>query len=485
MSTAIHWFRRDLRLSDNTALNRAAAEHDQVVPVYITSEWRERHHWCGYPRQAFLAGCLRDLDTSLRVKGGRLIVRSGDPVVALEKLAAETGADTICYNRDPDPHGRNVEKRVAQVAAKRRIRIIACKDHALHERDEVLTAERKPYRVFTPYARAWSRLEKAAPGRGISEIRVPKSARSDKLPDAGHWGLQGNSAILQPGESAARMRLGAFLDGPILRYSKGRDRLAEQGTSRLSQDLRHGTLSIREIYASCQAAARATRSTEEKQNVSAFINELIWREFYFQVLWHWPDVLEHEFLAEYRGLPWRARWRPEDDATWDADPAARSDFDRWRSGQTGFPVVDAAMRELQATGFMHNRARMITAMFLTKDLRIWWMHGEAWFMQQLVDGEIASNNGGWQWSASTGTDAAPYFRIQNPWAQTQRFDPEGEYIRRWVPELRDVPARRFFAPPPQGERSLAPGYPLPMVDHAAAREQTLKLFRESRLAQGK
>ena len=479
MSTAIHWFRRDLRLTDNTALNLAVSAHDQVVPVYIRSEWRGSHHWCGEARQAFLCGCLQSLNRNLEAKGGRLVILSGSPVAALESLARETKAEAIYFNRDPDPYGRRMEAAVVAMAENLGIRTIACKDHALHERDEVLTGEGKPYRVFTPYARAWSKQNKIAPGKSVGRISVPKVAKTESLPTLAMWGLTASATIPEPGERAARRRLESFLAGPILHYGAVRDLPGEEGTSRLSQDLRHGTLSIREVYARCTEATRDARGSAAKQSVSTFINELIWREFYFQVLWHWPDVLEHEFIPEYRNLRWRARWRPEDESAWKRDPQAREDFQRWENGQTGFPIVDAGMRQLQATGFMHNRVRMIVAMFLAKDLRIWWMHGEACFMQRLVDGEIASNNGGWQWSASTGTDAAPYFRIQNPWSQTKRYDPEGTYIKRWVPELRDVPARQLSQPPPCGE-SLARNYPAPIVDHSEARERTLEMFRAAR-----
>ena len=476
MSIGIHWFRRDLRLTDNTALNRAVAERDQVVPVFIPSKWQKEHHWCGYPRQAFLCGSLEELDRGLRKIGGRLVVRSGDAVAVLEKLAQETGAEAIYFNRDPDPHGREVEARLQKVSEKRGIKLIACKDHALHEREEVLTGDGKPYKVFTPYARAWSKHAKVAPGGVVTRIHIPRQIPSEELPSPAHWGLRGDTGILKPGESTARARLAAFLDGSILHYGAARDLMAENGTSRLSQDLRHGLLSIREVYAACREAERASRSQAAKQSIATFINELIWREFYFQVLWHWPDVLDHEFQPEYRRLHWRGHWRPEEESAWERDKPAAADFERWKTGQTGFPIIDAAMRQLLATGFMHNRARMIVAMFLTKDLHLWWMHGESWFMRQLVDGEIASNNGGWQWSASTGTDAAPYFRIQNPWSQSKRFDPDGEYIKRWVPELRDVHASKFSRPPEGGV--LAKGYPAPMVDHAEARERTLESFKK-------
>ena len=478
MTIGIHWFRRDLRLTDNTALNRAVAEHDQVVPVFIASKWRKEHHWCGYPRQAFLCGSLEELDRRLREKGGRLVVRSGDSVAVLENLAQETGAEAIYFNRDPDPYGREVEARLQKVAEKRGIKLIACKDHALHEREEVLTGEGKPYKVFTPYARAWSKLDKLAPGRALARIDVPRTISSDDLPTPAKWGLSGDMEIVKAGETAARARLDAFLDGPILHYAEARDLMGENGTSRLSQDLRHGLLSIREVYNACREVERRSGSPAAKQNVATFINELIWREFYLQVLWHWPDVLDREFQPDYRHLHWRGHWRPEEESAWERDKSAAEDFERWKRGQTGFPIVDAAMRQLTATGFMHNRARMIVAMFLTKDLHLWWMHGESWFMQHLVDGEIASNNGGWQWSASTGTDAAPYFRIQNPWSQSKRFDPEGKYIKRWVPELRDVPAAKLGQPPESG--TLAQGYPAPMADHDEARERTLELFKKAR-----
>ncbi|MEQ1852732.1 MAG: deoxyribodipyrimidine photo-lyase, partial [Chthoniobacteraceae bacterium] len=321
-------------------------------------------------------------------------------------------------------------------------------------------------------------------GASVGRIAVPTGVASDPLPTLDHWDLAGGAQILPPGESAARKRLAHFLDGPILLYGRKRDLPEENGTSRLSQDLRHGLLSIREVLHECRRAAAEAKSTQDKQGVATFINELIWREFYFQVLWNCPDVLKHEFQEETRRLPWRAHWRPEDQKAWSRDTAARDDFDSWREGRTGFPIVDAGMRELAATGYMHNRVRMITAMFLTKDLRIWWMHGESHFMRLLVDGEIASNNGGWQWSASTGTDAAPYFRIQNPWSQTKRFDREGAYIRRWVPELRDVPAPKLCEPPAPG-LPIAKDYPLPIVDHATARDEVLEMFKAGKAAGGK
>lgn len=460
MKTAIHWFRRDLRITDNTALAAAASEAGAVVPVYVASAWRGVHRWTGSPRQTFLCGSMASLEANLRAIGGRLVVREGDAVEALVTLAREAGAEAVFTNRDPDPFGRAVEERLGRALAEEGRELRTFKDAAVHERDEVLTGGGGPFRVFTPYARAWAKLDKPAAAPRLKSLSTPAEIQSAALPEPSRWGLEKFTGGVEPGEKAARERLRRFLAGPVLRYGDNRDLMAEDGTSRLSQDLRHGLLSPREVYHRARGAAESA-DADGRNNVWKFINELVWREFYLQVLWHHPEVLDHEFNPKYRGMPWD-------------DHAGK--YAAWCEGRTGFPIVDAAMRQLNATGFMHNRARMITAMFLTKDLHLDWRLGERYFMQRLLDGEIASNNGGWQWSAGTGADAAPYFRIQNPWTQCARFDPEGAYVKRWVPELAGVPARRFFGPPEDG-RPLAEGYPLPMVDHGTERDETLRRFK--------
>jgi deoxyribodipyrimidine photo-lyase len=460
MKRAIHWFRRDLRITDNTALAACTKEAEEVVPVYVVSDWQGRHRWTGPHRQEFLAQSLAALDRNVAALGGRLIIRRGDAVEELGRLAEETGAEAIFFNRDPDPFGRAVEERLAQRAAADRRTVRDFSDACLHERSEVLTGAGEPFRVFTPYAKAWAKLPQTPPSSKLRALRTPSDVPSDPLPTLATWGLASDGQIVEAGEKAARERLARFLAGPITRYGALRDQPGLPATSRLSQDLRYGLLSIREVFAKCQAAAE-TQPAATRGSIQKFIAELIWREFYFQILWHYPDVLEHEFNPKFRGMVW---------------PGREADFARWCAGETGFPIVDAAMRELNQTGFMHNRARMITAMFLTKDLHLDWRLGESYFLQKLTDGEIASNNGGWQWSAGTGADAAPYFRIQNPWTQTQRYDADGTYIKKWLPELRDVPAEKFFAPPAVGR--LAPGYPAPMLDHAVAREKTLELFAQ-------
>ena len=461
MSLAIHWFRRDLRLNDNSALFAAARAHESILPVYILSRWKKNHRWTGPLRQQFLCNALSSLDQNLRKIGSSLTLRQGNAAEELEKLLIETQATALYANRDPDPFGRLTEEKLAQITQRLGVSLHLFKDTALHERDEVLTGSGTSFKVFTPYSRAWSKLPKPAPVGNLQRLSSPQ-ASSLPLPTLATWDLSLPPSVTLPeaSEAAAQKRLSNFLDSSIHRYAERRDLPGVEGTSRLSQDLRFGLISIRTVYREAEKRFEKT-TVQERRSIQTFLNELCWREFYFQVLWHAPHVLEHEFSEPFRGLPWERH--PEH-------------FEKWGLGQTGFPIVDAGMRELLATGFMHNRVRMIVAMFLTKDLHLDWRQGEQWFMQHLLDGEIASNNGGWQWSAGTGTDAAPYFRIQNPWTQSERFDPEALYIRRWIPELANVPAQRLHSPPAPGLR-LAPGYSLPMLDHARERERALAIYK--------
>lgn len=463
----IHWFRRDLRIADNTALWSAAKPGMPVIPVYITSNWRDRHSWTGPNRQQFLCKSLESLARNLETIHGRLIIRQGKAVTELKKLIQETGATALYFNADPDPYGKSVEIELEVLCAELGVGFHRHHDVSLHAPAEILTQSGQPYRVFTPYSRNWLEQDKPSPLPKPKPIDTPRSVKSLPLPTVASWKLEKPEAdILEAGERAARNRLKRAVAEIISRYGSRRDFPAESGTSRISQDLRHGLVSIRSVFAACMAARTASNSIGRK-NIDTFIKELAWREFYFAILHHFPNVLDDEFNADWRGLPWD-------------EPGEK--FELWKGGRTGFPIVDAGMRELRATGFMHNRVRMITAMFLTKDLHLDWRLGESWFMQNLVDGEIASNNGGWQWSAGTGADAAPYFRIQNPWSQTVRYDPNGDYIRKWIPELANLPAEMFHAPPKDG-KPLARAYPLPCLDHKTEREKTLAIFKAHRAEQ--
>ncbi|HUF62556.1 MAG TPA: deoxyribodipyrimidine photo-lyase [Verrucomicrobiales bacterium] len=464
---SIHWFRRDLRVSDNTALLAAAAVSAEVVPVYVLSGWSGTHPWTGAGRQTYLCGCLASLAANLSQLGGRLIVRQGDALEALSQLIKETRADAFFFNRDPDPYGAKVERRIQAWCTERGIAFHPFKDTALHERDEILTAAGSPYRVFTPYSKAWFALPKPRARLRPSRLCTPKDIASLPLPTLAHWKLpvsEGPSSLPEPGERAARKRLRRVLLDIVPSYAERRDQPSGNTTSRLGPDLRWGLLSIRQLFHGVEDLARECGCAAIRRSCRVFQQELAWREFSMQILWHHPEVLRLEFNPQYRGLPWQDR---------------PGDFHRWTEGTTGFPIVDAGMRQLQQSGFVHNRVRMIVAMFLTKDLRVDWRLGERWFIRHLLDGEIASNNGGWQWSAGVGADAAPYFRIQNPWTQTKRHDPEGLYIRQWIPELKDVPSHALWTPPAPGQ-SAGPRYPKPIVDHAEERQITLDWFKSFR-----
>jgi len=462
--SVIHWFRRDLRIADNLALSHAAKPDLPLIPLYILSEWKRSHSWTGPNRQQFLCDSLGSLARNLETLGGRLIVRQGKAVEVFRQLIRETRAVALHFNADPDPFGKSVESAVRQLCAELGVECHSHADATLHGPDDVLTQSALPYRVYTPYSKNWLSLPKASPIAKPKSLHTPADLASLPLPNVQTWGLETpETEMPAPGERVARDRLKAAISGKIQAYSATRNFPALNGTSRISQDLRYGLISIRTVYADAMKA-RSTADLPGRGGIDVFIKELAWREFYFAILHHYPNVLDEEFNADWRGLPWD-------------EPGGK--FELWKQGRTGFPIVDAGMRELKATGFMHNRVRMITAMFLTKDLHIDWKQGESWFMQNLVDGEIASNNGGWQWSAGTGADAAPYFRIQNPWSQTARYDPDGIYIKRWVPELAHAHPVQFLEPPKSG-LPIAKGYPLPCVDHKTERERTLAIFKKHR-----
>ena len=454
---AVHWHRRDLRITDNTALYHASRQAESVIPLYIVSPWKKNHLWTGPGRQQFLSGCLASLAKNLTTISGRLIFRRGHALEVLEKFLAETNADALYFNRDPDPFGKETEKKILTLCQQLGIACHHYKDVVLHEPQEVLKSDGAPYRVYTPYSKPWLALEKPKPLPKPKPLNTPPHTPSDPTPTLAIWELDlpGDLTLPTPGEKAARARLRTALNHTLPTYGDTRDIPSHKnGTSTLSQDLRYGTLSIRTLY-------HKTLQSENNasQSILTYRKELAWREFYIQLLHHFPEVLELEFNEKYRGLPWH-------------EPDEK--LHAWQNGLTGFPFVDAGMRQLLKTGTMHNRVRMVVSMFLTKDLHYDWRLGENHFMRHLIDGEIASNNGGWQWSAGTGADAAPYFRIQNPWTQSKRFDPAGSYIKHWIPELKNTPAKLLHQPPTS---PLAPHYPLPILDHTTERNQTLAIFK--------
>ncbi len=460
---AIWWIRRDLRLADNDALAAALAHARRVVPVFVLDPALLNSPYAGSQRLAFMLAGLRALDADLRARGSRLIVRRGRPVEALARLAAETGASAIFAEEDYSTYAK---RRDDEVLIHLPLRLVG--STAVRPPGTVLKRDGTPFTVFTPFSRAWL----AQPLPDEADLRPapdalpdPGDVAGEPLPDAPAYSP---GAPFPPGEAEAHRRLRRFVAERIDAYSERRDRVDLDGTSQLSPYLRWGMLSPRAAVVAALTAQRDPSDPAGRQGATAWLNELIWREFYIHILDHFPHVLRGSFKPALRDVPWQN------------DPA---DFAAWRDGRTGYPIVDAAMRQLAEVGWMHNRARMIVASFLVKDLLIDWRWGERWFMQRLLDGDPAANNGGWQWTAGTGTDAAPYFRVFNPTTQGQKFDPEGAYVRRWLPELAGVPLDRLHEPwrmPAAEQRAagcvLGRDYPYPVVDHALARERALAAY---------
>jgi len=465
MGRGLHWFRNDLRLRDNTALAEAARRCDALAAVWVFDDRILKSPRTGAPRVRFLLACLEKLAADLAARSVPLWVRHGDPTAELDRLLEQHGFELLSFNRDTTPTAVRRDARVREAAEKRGVTIVERSDRVVFQADEIRTRTGGPYSVFTPYARRWRERFEADPRPPQRAPRLPGwdgKAASDPLPDADKLGFGDDGTELPPaGEEAARRRLRYFLEDRVARYGEDRDVPAVDGTSRLSPHLRFGTLSVRD----CVAAAREVAAADPKRARGAekWETELVWREFYAALLEENPRVLRQEWKPEYAGV------------RWDEAPEL---FDAWCHGRTGFPFVDAGMRQLLETGWMHNRVRMVVASFLTKDLLVDWRRGEEWFLQRLLDGDPASNNGGWQWAASTGADAAPYFRIFNPVSQGERFDPEGAYVRRWVPELAGLSGKAVHRP--WDSPMLSGGYPAPVVDHAERREEALARYRDAR-----
>lgn len=470
-STAIWWIRRDVRLADNPAFHASLADGGQVVPLFVFDPALLASEWVAPQRVAFLVECLRLLDTDLQARGSQLLVRSGKPEVVVSQVMDEVGGTAVYALADVSPYANQRDKRVNQV-----VPLHLLPGLTVHPPDLVLKADGTPYTVFTPFSKAWKRrvLPRQEDLLPIPmQIRTPDLPPSDAMPEK----ILLNTPF-PPGEAEAQRRLAAFVSGPnapIFRYASDRNQLDLGGTSQLSPYLRLGMLSARQAVVAALDVIASAPTPEAKKGAGTWLNELIWREFYVTILHHFPHVRQRSFRPQYDAIPWRND---------------TNEFASWCAGKTGYPVVDAAMRQLQTIGWMHNRARMITASFLVKDLLIDWRWGEKWFMQHLVDGDPAANNGGWQWTAGTGTDAAPYFRIFNPTTQGAKFDPDGAYIRRWLPELADVPDKYIHEPhlmttavQKQSGCIIGRDYPAPIVDHRQARQRTLEAYKVTSAAQ--
>jgi deoxyribodipyrimidine photo-lyase len=468
VSRGIHWYRNDLRLHDNTALASLLARVDGWLPVFVLDPRITQQPEAGGPRLRFLLDCLVRLARDLEKRGVPLLVREGRPEQILPKLVSETKARFLSFNEDTTPFARHRDAAVRHAVERCGAETLTRLDHVVYGSEEIRTATGGVYAVYTPYRRSWRKRWQEDPRPPVRLPRIPPpipGISADPIPSPQSFGLgSGDCALPGGGEAAAKRRLEYFLENAATRYQEDRDRPDIDGTSRLSPYLRFGALSARHCIARAEQAIAS--EPRLRPGLSSWIDELIWREFYAAILAEHPRVLRESYRREYDAL------------VWNDDPAA---FEAWCEGRTGFPIVDAGMRQLRATGWMHNRVRMIVASFLTKDLLIDWRQGERFFFEHLVDGDPASNNGGWQWAASTGNDAQPYFRIFNPIAQGKRWDSEGSYIRRWVPELRAVEDACIHAP---WESSTGGDYPPPIVDHAERRLLALERFKAARQAGG-
>jgi len=466
----IVWFRRDLRISDHPALHSALATGWPVLPVFIGSP--EEPFTPGAASRWWLQASLRRLDESLRAKGSRLIVRRGPAAKALADLAHECGARQVFCHRVDEPAALRAERRVEEELRAHGIALEKSPGNLLFEPGTLRTSAGGAFQVFTPFWRAlWNRRgelrQPLAPPRAIpSPATWPVSLdiRELELEPKIDWAA-GLRAAWTPGEDTARRQLRAFTRSALPAYDADRDRTDRDGTSRLSPHLHFGEIS----------AVQAWHAALGQPGAEAWLRQLAWREFAYHLLAERPQSLTEPLNAQFRDFPWRRN---------------RNRLTAWQKGQTGYPMVDAGMRQLWATGWMHNRARLIVASFLVKHLLLPWQDGAAWFLETLVDADLANNNTmGWQWVAGCGADAAPYFRVFNPVLQGEKFDPNGSYVRRWVPELAKLPAQWIHQPwnaPPQllAEASVRLGetYPRPLVDHAQARQAALAAYEEMKRA---
>ncbi len=462
----IFWFRQDLRLSDSPGLEAAAAEGAGIIPCFILDDDAAGDWGPGGAGRWWLYHSLQALQSSLADRGSGLVVRRGKTADELVRLARETGATRVVCTRAYEPWNRDLGQAVSDRLAAEDIELILCGGRLLHEPAEVLNQSGQPFKVFTPY---WKHcLKRPDPA---SPLQAPgKNSFARNLPEGlapEDWNLPADSPEREwqqhwsPGEEGANERLQAFVRQDLDDYAEGRDRPALETTSRLSPHLHWGEVSPRQVW---QAITMSGNDADGK-----YLSELGWREFSHYLLYHFPHTVDRPFKERFSDFPWLGK---------------EAHFEAWKHGRTGYPIVDAGMRELWHTGFMHNRVRMICASFLTKHLLLPWQWGARWFWEQLLDADLANNTCGWQWVAGCGADAAPYFRIFNPTLQGEKFDKAGEYVRRWVPELAPLPDSHIHSPWTLSSGKLeelgvklGDTYPAPMVDHKEAREAALSAWK--------
>jgi deoxyribodipyrimidine photo-lyase len=469
----LHWHRRDLRVADNIALSSARRKSSKVVGIFCLDPGILQVDMAAV-RVTYLMGSLQELQESYREAGSQLLIFQGEPIKVLPTVATRLGAKAVMWNKDVEPYSRERDRSVAAALREAGIEVEAFWDQLLHAPQEVMTGAGQPYTVFTPFWRNWNAKSKAKPverlqdAEGLSEAEqaAANEVGAIALPSAADLGFAwDHELVLQPGERAALERLESFCDRGLDEYGEQRNFPAVAGTSQLSAALKFGTIGVRTVWQATLAVEADCRSDEARHNIQVWHQELAWREFYQHVMYFFPELAEGAYRVPLKTFPWNN------------DP---EHFQAWCEGRTGYPIVDAAMRQMNEIGWMHNRCRMIVASFLTKDLIIDSRLGEKYFMQRLMDWDLSANNGGWQWSASSGMDPKP-LRIFNPASQGQKFDPDGEYIRQWVPELRGLDTEMLVTGKiPQEVRDRC-GYPAPIVDHKVQQARFKLLYQNQKV----
>ncbi|MEG4632003.1 FAD-binding domain-containing protein [Microcoleus sp. AR_TQ3_B6] len=476
----LFWHRRDLRISDNIGLAAARQESPKVVGIFCLDRNILNPDEVAPARVTYMIGCLQKLSSAYRESGSQLLIIQDDPTLGIPKLATAINAKAVFWNWDVEPYATKRDRSVSNALQQAGIQVQNFWDQVLHAPDELRSGTGQPYTVYTPFWKKWNSLPKARPVETLPitylELMTGLTAEEQEsanqagaietLPTALSLGfIWENPLVIEPGEDAALKKLEEFCDRAIYQYQGQRNFPAINGTSQLSAALKFGAIGIRTVWQATQRVMDTCRNEEAFKSIQTWQQEIAWREFYQHAMYNFPELADGPYRQAFKNFPW------ENDEKL---------FQAWCRGKTGYPIIDAAMRQLNQTGWMHNRCRMIVASFLTKDLIINWQWGERYFMQKLIDGDLSANNGGWQWSASSGMDPKP-LRIFNPASQAQKFDPEGEYIRQWVPELRRVDTKLLLTGNLSSLERRLLAYPSPIVDHNEQQRKFKELYKQQKI----
>ncbi|MGK7957993.1 MAG: deoxyribodipyrimidine photo-lyase [Crocosphaera sp.] len=471
-NSVIFWHRRDLRISDNIGLSQAYKHSSKVLGLFCLDPNILNRDDIAPARITYMLGCLQHLQESYQKLGGQLFIFRGEPTKIIPKVAETLKVNYVVWNNDVEPYSKQRDNQIKEALQAKGIQLETYWDQLLHAPGDILTkSNNDPYKVYTPFWRSWIKQEKTNIAESIKKLDSLNEEEINRVQDLGLIELPtakdlgydwDGSLILEPGETAAKEQLNYFCESAIYSYQEQRNFPAINGTSTLSPALKFGNIGIREVWQATEEAYKNTRSDEAREHIQTWQKEIAWREFYQHCLYFFPELAEGPYREAFK------------DFSWDNN---EQHFQAWCEGKTGYPIVDAAMRQLNETGWMHNRCRMIVASFLTKDLIINWQWGEKYFMKKLIDGDLSANNGGWQWSASSGMDPKP-LRIFNPASQAQKYDPDGEYIRLWVPEISSLDTGYLVTGKIPPLEAYGCGYPQPIVDHKQQQREFKERYKQ-------